>query len=59
MKFQCEHCGRNYNDEFCSSICPHKGIGFCVVCDCTVCLCSEETSGDWERSTANRGERPE
>jgi hypothetical protein len=50
----CDKCGRNYSDEYCSTVCPHKGIGFCAVCDCTVCLCTEDMAGDWERSSANR-----
>jgi len=50
----CEKCSRSYDDEYCSTLCPHRGIGFCAVCDCTICVCTEKTSSDWERSTANR-----
>jgi hypothetical protein len=54
MRLLCERCGLSYNDEYCSTVCPHKGIGYCVVCDCTVCLCTKDTAGDWERSQANK-----
>jgi len=48
----CHKCGSFYNDETCSTVCPHRGIGFCVVCDCVVCICTPETAGKaWERST--------
>lgn len=47
----CTHCGSTYNDEFCSTVCPHRGIGFCAVCDCTLCICLKESCRDWERST--------
>lgn len=47
-------CGRSYDDEFHSTICPHRGIGFCAVCDCVVCVCTQATASDWERSNNNR-----
>jgi hypothetical protein len=59
MYQHCEDCGRRYNDEHCSTVCPHKGIGYCAVCDCVICVCSKDTAGDWERSSSNRGEEHE
>lgn len=54
MRRHCENCGRSYDDCFCSTRCPHKGIGgYCAVCDCYVCICKKDTSPDWERSNAN------
>lgn len=53
MRQCCEKCGCSYNDEVHSTTCPHRGIGFCAVCDCTICVCTPETAGErWERSTA-------
>ena len=46
----CDQCDRRYNDEYHSTVCPHRGIGFCAVCDCVVCVCNPDTAGDWERS---------
>ena len=55
MRQWCEDCGRSYDDEFHSTICPHKGIGFCAVCDCAICVCTPDTAGrNWERSSNNR-----
>lgn len=54
MYQHCEKCGRRYNDETCSTVCSHKGIGYCCVCDCVICVCTKETAGDWERSSNNR-----
>jgi hypothetical protein len=51
MRQTCSKCSRNYDDEFCSTSCPHRGIGFCAVCDCAVCVCTPETAGDPERSS--------
>jgi hypothetical protein len=56
MYQNCEDCKRTYNDEYCSTVCPHRGIGFCIVCDCVICVCSKERGGDWERSSNNRNE---
>jgi hypothetical protein len=53
MYQQCSTCSRRYNDEYHSTVCPHRGIGFCAVCDYVVCVCSPETAGDWERSSGN------
>ena len=53
MKQYCDKCNRYYNDEYHSTVCPHLGIGFCAVCDCTLCVCSKDVSPDWERSSAN------
>jgi hypothetical protein len=50
----CDKCDRRFNDEYHSYTCPHRGIGFCAVCDCTICLCSAKTAGDWERSNNYR-----
>lgn len=50
MRQHCEKCGRSFDDEVCSWVCPHRGIGYCAVCDCTVCVCEPETCSDWERS---------
>ncbi len=50
MRQYCEKCERQYDDEFHGTICPHRGIGFCAVCDCTVCVCTPGI-GDFERST--------
>ncbi len=55
MRQHCDKCHRRYDDEFCSTCCPHKGIGFCVVCDCAICVCSQQHSSDWKRS-ANNGQ---
>ena len=52
MRQYCEKCGRSYNDEVHSTVCPHRGIGFCAVCDCTICICDSRASRDWERSAA-------
>jgi hypothetical protein len=53
MREHCEKCGRRYDDEFHSTTCPHRGLGFCAVCDCVVCVCTSETAGkEWERSNA-------
>ena len=53
MFVNCAECNRRFDDEFCSTLCPHRGIGCCIVCDCTVCLCTPETAGrEWERSNA-------
>jgi hypothetical protein len=54
MRDFCDKCNRRYNDDYHSRLCPHKGIGFCAVCDCVICVCTEDTSSDWERSAANR-----
>lgn len=40
MRQSCEKCGRGYNDEIHSTVCPHRGIGFCAVCDCVMCVCA-------------------
>lgn len=53
MYQRCEKCGRRYSDEFCSTVCPHKGIGHCAVCDCVICLCNSDTCRDWERASNN------
>jgi hypothetical protein len=54
MRQVCQKCERSFDDEFCSTTCPHRGIGFCAVCDCTLCVCTEQTAGkSWERSNAN------
>ena len=50
MYHTCDNCGRTYNDEYCSMVCPHRGIGFCAICDCTVCICDPSIVRDWERS---------
>lgn len=53
MFVDCGDCNRRFDDEFCSAICPHRGSGFCIVCDCVVCVCTRETAGrEWERSSA-------
>lgn len=52
----CDKCRRRYNDEYHSTACPHRGIGFCAVCDCVVCVCDPDTAGDWERSNKYRTE---
>ena len=55
MAYQdCDRCGRRFNDEYVSTACPHRGIGYCAVCDCVVCVCTRETAGDWERSNNYR-----
>ena len=54
MYLHCEECGRWYDDENCSTVHPHKGFGYCAVCDCVICVCTKETAGDWERSSNNR-----
>lgn len=54
MRQYCTDCGRGYNDEYHSTVCPHKGIGFCAVCDCVICVCGPTTAGDWARSSGNR-----
>ena len=56
MYQHCEKCGRRYDDLNCSTVCSHKGIGYCAVCDCVICVCTKETAGDWERSSNNRKE---
>ena len=53
MRQFCDECKRSYDDEHCSTVCPHKGMGFCAVCDCVICVCSKDTVRDWERSNAN------
>jgi hypothetical protein len=54
MRQYCDKCKRSYDDEFCDTGCPHRGFGFCAVCDCTICVCEKESSRDWERSSNNR-----
>lgn len=54
MRRECEQCGRRYEDITCSTVCPHRGLGYCAVCDCVVCVCSKETSPDWERSNRSK-----
>lgn len=54
MRQACQECSRRYDDEVCSTVCPHRGIGFCAVCDCAVCLCDPENCPDWERSSAGK-----
>lgn len=52
MYHHCPDCHRTYNDNHHSTSCPHRGIGFCAVCDCVICLCTNDgTCGDWERSS--------
>jgi hypothetical protein len=59
MRQLCPKCERQYDDDFCSTACPHRGIGFCAVCDCTVCICTPETAGkNWERSAAFAAKEP-
>lgn len=53
MRQVCEKCERSYDDEFHSTVCPHRGIGFCAVCDCVLCVCTKRNSRDWERSDNN------
>lgn len=59
MYIHCDRCHRRYNDEHCSTQCPHRGIGYCAVCDCVVCVCDKEICGDWERSTNGGREQRE
>lgn len=40
----CNDCGRRYDDEVCSTICPHKGLSHCAVCDMVVCVCPDDTT---------------
>lgn len=42
MRRWCDNCKRSYDDERRSTICPHKGIGYCEKCDCVVCVCVVE-----------------
>jgi hypothetical protein len=58
MRQHCETCGRRFDDEYHSTICPHRGIGFCAVCDCAVCNCVKKNNGDWERTSAAAMETP-
>lgn len=51
MRQACSECSRRYDDETCSTVCPHRGIGFCAVCDCVVCLCEPGSCPDPERSS--------
>jgi hypothetical protein len=46
----CADCNLHYNDVHCSTVCPHKGIGFCVVCDCVVCCCFPNTDNNRSNS---------
>lgn len=39
MIVRCKECGDVFNDEFVSTVCPHRGIGYCRKCDCVVCVC--------------------
>jgi hypothetical protein len=39
MYVRCAKCDRLYNDEHRSTLCPHEGIGYCVGCDCVICVC--------------------
>lgn len=55
MRQYCESCSCSYDDEHCSTVCPHKGIGYCAVCDCVICVCTPETTGRrWTRSANNQ-----
>jgi hypothetical protein len=51
---RCQRCGLLYNDEFCSTTCPHRGIGFCVVCDCALCVCDPQTANERSAQFAKR-----
>lgn len=51
MRQACQECSRRYDDATCSTVCPHRGIGFCAVCDCVVCLCEPDSCHDPERSS--------
>ncbi len=54
MRQWCSDCGRTYNDEYCSTVCPHKGIGYCAVCDLVICNCRNDKScPDWDRASNN------
>ncbi len=53
MRQHCEKCGRRYDDEFHLTSCPHKGLGYCAVCDCVICVCDPKYTRDWERSSNN------
>jgi hypothetical protein len=49
MIVSCDKCGDVFNDEFVSTVCPHKGIGYCRRCDCIICVCyveKEEVTND-------------
>lgn len=59
MRMFCDSCGCSYDDEHCSTVCPHKGIGYCAVCDCVICVCTPETTGRrWVRSANNQEAAP-
>ncbi len=59
MRRACPDCSRRYDDETCSTVCPHRGIGFCAVCDGVVCLCEPDTCPDMERSSRGVLPQPE
>jgi hypothetical protein len=44
MNTVCEKCGDRFNDEYVSTCCPHRGIGYCRACDCVVCCCPNGTT---------------
>lgn len=43
MIVDCEKCGDRFDDCNVSTVCPHKGIGYCRACDCIPCVCSPDT----------------
>ena len=44
MIVDCEKCGDRLQDINVSTVCPHKGIGYCRACDCAICVCSPDTT---------------
>lgn len=51
---QCQKCLTHFDDAYCTTICPHQGIGFCVICDSVYCCCP--VSNDNPRSQNYKGD---
>jgi len=43
MYVVCNKCKLRYDDTYCTTVCPHRGLDYCVACDCVVCTCPQDT----------------
>lgn len=39
MRIVCTKCYTSFDDDNRSTVCPHKGLGYCEICDCVICVC--------------------
>lgn len=49
MFIECQVCHSFYDDEYRDSICPHRGIGYCEICDGAICFSPERCNAMRER----------